>query len=48
MDKDYPEGMAHTDEPGSHFWMTDERYKPFLNEWKKRPEYAGRFKAKKE
>lgn len=42
--KDYPEGMVNNDEPPSHFWMDDERYRPYFDEWKKRPEYGERFK----
>ncbi|MBD3265192.1 hypothetical protein GF373_00860 [bacterium] len=42
--KDYPEGQVRDDEPKSHFWMEDERYKPYFDEWKKRPEYKGRLK----
>ena len=45
--KDYPEGSVSKDEPESHFWTDDERYKPYFEEWKKRPEYASRFKPKK-
>ena len=41
--KDYPEGEVSKDEPQPHFWMDDERYKPFFEDWKKRPEYAERF-----
>lgn len=44
---DYPEGKVRSDEPESQFWTDDERYKPFFDEWKKRPEYASRFKPKK-
>ena len=41
--KDYPEGAVSKNEPQSHFWMDDERYRPFFVEWEKRPEYAERF-----
>ena len=44
--KDYPEGKVRADEPVPHFWMTDERYEPFLDEWKLRQEYAGQLKQK--
>lgn len=42
--KDYPEGRVNGGEPESGFWMVDERYEPFLEDWKIRPEYKGRFK----
>jgi arylsulfatase A-like enzyme len=45
--RDYPEGKVRDDEPQSHFWTADDRYKPFFEAWKKRPEYAKHFKAKK-
>ena len=41
MGKDYPEGKV-LENPKSHFWMKDDRYKPFLKEWSKRPEYRDR------
>ena len=44
--KDYPEGKVRADEPESHFWTDDDRYKPYFEEWRKRPEYAGRLKAR--
>jgi arylsulfatase A-like enzyme len=44
--KDYPEGRVREDEPKSHFWTEDERYRPFFKEWANRPEYAGRLKSK--
>lgn len=44
--KDYPEGKVREDEPESHFWMTDKRYEPFLEEWCKRPEYTKRLAPK--
>ncbi len=37
--KDYPEGKVNENEPQPHAWKTDKRYKPYLEEWKKRPEY---------
>ena len=40
---DYPEGAVRPDAPQPHFWMDDERYQPFFEAWKKRPEYAERF-----
>jgi arylsulfatase A-like enzyme len=44
--KDYPEGNVRADEPKAHFWTDDQRYKPYFEEWRKRPEYAGRLKPK--
>jgi hypothetical protein len=44
--KDYPEGKVRAGEPESHFWTADERYKPYFEEWRKRPEYAGRLKPR--
>ena len=41
MGKDYPEGKV-LENPKPHFWMKDDRYKPFLKEWSKRPEYRDR------
>ena len=41
MGKDYPEGKV-LENPKPHFWMKDDRYKPFLEEWSKRPEYRDR------
>lgn len=38
--KDYPEGRVHEDQPKSHFWVNDKRYRLFFEEWAKRPEYA--------
>ena len=44
--KDYPEGKVRSDHPAPRFWTAEERYKPFFDEWRKRPEYAGRLKSK--
>jgi arylsulfatase A-like enzyme len=44
--KDYPEGRVRDDEPESHFWTEDDRYRPYFAEWSKRPEYAGRLKKR--
>ncbi|MBT3200412.1 MAG: sulfatase-like hydrolase/transferase [Phycisphaerales bacterium] len=44
--KDYPEGKVNPGEPKSHFWTDDERYKQYFDEWKNRPEYAGRLKKR--
>ena len=41
LGKDYPEGKV-LENPKSHFWMKDDRYRPFLEEWSKRPEYRDR------
>jgi hypothetical protein len=41
LGKDYPEGKV-LENPKSHFWMKDDRYHPFLEEWSKRPEYRDR------
>ena len=38
---DYPEGKV-LNNPERHFWMNDDRYKPYLKEWIKRPEYRDR------
>ena len=35
---DYPEGKV-LNNPERHFWMNDDRYKPYLKEWINRPEY---------
>ncbi|MDP6546200.1 MAG: sulfatase-like hydrolase/transferase [Phycisphaerae bacterium] len=42
--KDYPEGKVRADHPQPRFWTTEDRYKPYFKDWKKRPEYAGRLK----
>ncbi len=42
--KDYSEGKVHESEPTPHFWTDDERYRPYFDEWVKRPEYAQRLK----
>ncbi len=39
--KDYPEGKVLKN-PKSHFWMKDDRYEPFFEEWLERPEYRKR------
>ena len=39
--KDYPEGKVLKN-PKSHFWMKDERYQPYFEEWLERPEYRHR------
>jgi len=42
--KDYPEGKVRADHPQPRFWTAEDRYKPYFEDWKKRPEYAGRLK----
>jgi len=42
--EDYPEGQVNPGEPKAHMWMGDERYQPYIEEWKKRPEYTERIK----
>jgi len=42
---DYPEGRVNNGEPEPRFWMTVEAYRPYFDEWRKRPEYASRLKA---
>ncbi|TWT78791.1 Choline-sulfatase [Planctomycetes bacterium CA13] len=44
--KDYPEGHLNPGEPESHLWTEDDRYQPFFEQWKKRPEYAKRLNDK--
>ena len=44
--KDYPEGKVRADHPQPRFWMAEERYKPYFEDWRKRPEYAGRLKSR--
>ena len=38
---DYPEGKVLKN-PKRHFWMNDDRYKPYMREWLDRPEYRDR------
>lgn len=38
---DYPQGKV-LNNPERHFWMNDDRYKPYLKEWINRPEYRDR------
>lgn len=44
--KDYPEGRVNDGEPEPRFWMTVDAYRPYFDEWRKRPEYASRLKVK--
>ena len=46
LGRDYPENTL-LDQPERHFWMTDDRYKPYLDEFIKRPEYEKRIKRMK-
>jgi len=41
--KDYPEGKVLS-QPKTHFWMGDENYKIYLEEFILRPEYERRIK----
>jgi len=44
--KDYAEGRVNKGEPEPRFWMTIDAYRPYFDEWRKRPEYASRLKTK--
>jgi hypothetical protein len=46
LGKDYPENIL-MEQPKRRFWMTDDRYKSFLEEFIKRPEYEKRIKRGK-
>jgi len=46
--EDYPSGKVSPDEPPSRFWTDMEEYRPYFEEWKKRPEYSSRFKKKRQ
>ena len=39
--RDYSEGKLF-EQPVSHFWMHDDKYKPFIKDWINRPEYRER------
>lgn len=43
--KDYPEGRVNEGEPEPRFWMTVDAYRPYFDEWRKRPEYASRLRT---
>ncbi|MBC8877093.1 MAG: sulfatase-like hydrolase/transferase [Planctomycetes bacterium] len=45
--KDYPEGTVNPGEPEPRFWMDVEAYRPYFDQWKKRPEYESRFNPRK-
>lgn len=42
--QDYPEGTVNPDEPEPKFWTEVDAYRPYFDQWKKRPEYASRLK----
>jgi len=42
--KDYPENEVIPADPGPATWTEVEAYRPYLSEWKKRPEYRSRIK----
>lgn len=44
--RDYPEGRVNAGEPEPRFWMTLDAYRPYFDEWRKRPEYASRLKVR--
>ena len=44
--KDYPEKRLNEDIAKSDYWMNDERYKPYISEWKQRPEYRHALQGK--
>ena len=42
--KDYTEGKLLPGDPAPRFWMKVDKYKPYFDEWVKRPEYEKRIK----
>ena len=40
--KDYPEGVLNPGDPQPRFWTDVDAYRPYFNEWRKRPEYKSR------
>ena len=46
--RDYPEGRVLEGEPKPHFWMEDDRYRPYFQEWQERQEYSRALKPKSE
>jgi arylsulfatase A-like enzyme len=42
--QDYPEGKVIPPDPGPATWTELDAYRPYLSEWKKRPEYRSRIK----
>jgi arylsulfatase A-like enzyme len=45
--KDYPEGKLNPGDPEPRFWMDVDTYRPYLDEWRKRPEYKSRLTSRK-
>ena len=43
--KDYPEGRLLPGEPEPRFWMQLDEYRPYFDDWAKRPEYERRLRA---
>jgi len=43
--KDYPEGKVGP-QPERRFWMDEDAYRPYFDEWRNRPEYKSRLKPK--
>ncbi len=44
---DYPKRIVNVDEPPpQQLWENDKRYKPFIDKWKKRPEYSEHLRSK--
>ncbi|MFP6872798.1 MAG: sulfatase/phosphatase domain-containing protein, partial [Verrucomicrobiales bacterium] len=41
---DYPEGKVNSPQPPRIFWTEVEAYKPYFEQWRKRPEYQSRLK----
>ena len=41
---DYPEGTVNSPQPPRIFWTEVEAYKPYFEQWRKRPEYKSRLK----
>ncbi len=44
--KDFPSGKLAPGEPESRFWTAMEAYRPYFEQWSKRPEYQSRLKPK--
>jgi arylsulfatase A-like enzyme len=43
--KDYAEGKLLPGDPEPRSWTTIDKYRPYFDEWEKRPEYERRIKA---
>lgn len=41
---DYPEGRVLPGEPEPRFWMGEKAYRPYLDQWRQRPEYGERLR----